>query len=75
MNQTVLNSGQFRRNRAVNAAAAVSLLDDRPVKDTQRRAWWPLATIVLGGVLTLVWDGFLFWQFAKVVILWLGLDA
>jgi hypothetical protein len=79
MTQSVLNSGQFRRSGAVDAAAAVSYLDARPAAaanpDARRTALWPVVVIAFGGLLTVVWDGFLLWQFVRLVVLWLGSDA
>ncbi|MGZ3411498.1 MAG: hypothetical protein ACXWJW_06155 [Xanthobacteraceae bacterium] len=78
MNQTVLNSGQFRGAAAVNVAAAVPYLDASSKTATAsapRRPFWPVAVLAVGGLLTLAWDGFLLWQFARVVILWLGSNS
>ena len=78
MNQTVLNSGQFRSTAAVNPVAAVSLLDIHTAVQTKpaavRKPWWPIAAIIVGGILTLAWDGFLLWQMARGLIYVLGSD-
>ena len=75
MTQSVLNSGQFRGSAGVNGAAAVSLLDvptkSAPAVDTRPYALWPIVAVTVGGVLTLVWDVFLLWLLARVVIYWL----
>jgi hypothetical protein len=73
MTQSVLNSGQFRRSTGVNAAAAVSLLDVPPTAavDTRPYAFLPLAAVAVGGILTIVWDCFLLWLVARVIIYWL----
>jgi hypothetical protein len=80
MNQTVLNSGQFRQLVKVNAATAVSFPDVEGLAvalNTPRRPqrWWPVAAIAFGGLLTLLWDGYLLWQIGRLVVYWLGSDA
>jgi hypothetical protein len=78
MNQTVLNSGQFRTSATGNSVTTVSLLDMQPARQTKpaaaRKPWWPIAAIVVGGILTLAWDGFLLWQMARGFIYILGSD-
>jgi hypothetical protein len=73
MTQPMFNSGQFRHPANSNAAKAVSLLDAPPAvminRPAPRHAWWPIVAIAFGGLVTLVWGGFLLWQVARVVLL------
>ncbi len=72
MNQSVLNSGQFRQVGTVNPVAAVSLLDVGAATPARGRrfARWPIVAVVFGAILTVIWDGFLLWQIARLVVFW-----
>jgi hypothetical protein len=76
MTQQVLNSGQLAGAAALKAGTAVSYLDAQSAVAAQpglmRPPRWPVLVLGVGGLLTLVWDGFLLWQFARLVALWLG---
>jgi hypothetical protein len=77
MNQPVLNTGQFAGAASIEPGAAVPYLDARSAtaQPAARAApTWPLLVLGAGGLLTLAWDGFLLWQFARLVMLWLGSD-
>jgi hypothetical protein len=75
MSQSVVNSGQFRRPAAVKPVAIASGPDNRSAAPASVAAMWPMAIIAVGGIATVAWDGFLVWQIARVLMMWLGTDT
>jgi hypothetical protein len=77
MNQRVLNSGQFGGATAINSGTAVPYLDSASGADAavaRPKPLWPMLVLAGGGLLTLAWDGFLLWEFIRLIALWVGSD-